>query len=217
MKLQFNLLIIALTLVSCSDHLKGPPRHEVGIAVAPASIQGNGLDKAGPVLPVSGGANTLGVIVPTARASIGRIENALERRAPASAGNFLAAITAVRTNLPRVANPLEASGFDQVQILAYAACSDLTRGNNPVMQSVYNIQPGQSITANQAALIAAGVRILDQNAAGLAAGSSASAQVTTVLTNLVQAQAANAGNNSTMAFMAVCIAATTAGATLLGI
>ncbi len=210
-------ITVALFATGCSDHLKGQRRPEVGIAVAPVSIKGNGLGNAGPVQPVSGGVNTLGVTVPTARASIGRIENALEKRAPASTGNFARAIAQVRTNLPRVSNPKEASGFDQVQLLSYAACSDLTRGTNPLMQSVYGIQPGSSIANNEAALIAAGRRILDQNAAGLASQGPAATQVTTVLTNLVQAQAASGSNTSTMAFMAVCIAATTAGATLLGI
>lgn len=216
--MKFRIAItIALLTAGCSDHLKGQRRPEVGIAVAPVSIKGNGLDDAGPVQAVSGGPNLLGVSVPTARASIGRIENALEKRAPASAGNFARAITQVRSNLPRVSNPKEASGFDQVQLLAYAACSDLTRGTPSLMQSVYGVQPGQTIASNEAALIAAGRRILDQNAAGLASQGPAAAQVTTVLTTLVQAQAASASNTSTMAFMAVCIAATTAGATLLGI
>lgn len=217
MRFKIGLSLISLMLLSCSNHVKGPPPHgETGIAVAPQSLKGNGLGNAGPTPPVSGGPNTLGVSVPTARASIGRIENALEGRSPATAGNFNRAIAQVQSNLPRVSNPKEAAGYDQIQLLAYAACSDLTTGGTPIMQSAYNVQRNSSVSANQAALIAAGIRILDQNVAGLASQGPNATDVTTVFTTLVQAQI-TAGASSTVAFMAVCIAAATAGSTMMGI
>jgi hypothetical protein len=119
--------------------------------------------------------------------------------------------------LPKVSDVNQASGYDQVQLLVYAACSDLTTGGTPQMQSRYGVTPSASIATNEAALIAAGIRMLDQHSAGLASRGPASAQVSTIFTTLVQAQAAVGTNTSKMAFMAVCIAANTAGTTLLGL
>lgn len=218
MQHKICLALVGLALVGCSDHALGPGIHnEVGVASLPSSIAGNGTSKAGPTTGVSGGPNLAGVSVPTTTAVVGRIENGLEKNALSTTGNFSKALTQVRANLPKVANVNDAAGYDQAQLLVYAACSDLTVGGTPKMQSKYNVQPSATIAANQAALIAAGVKMLDQHTAGLASQGPAAAQVTTILTNLVQAQAADATNTSKMAFMAVCIAANTAGSMLLGI
>jgi hypothetical protein len=210
------ILISAVSAVSlaCSDHESLPQRYTaVGINAPPVSIAGNNTTKAGPTTSVSGGPNTLGVAIPTATAVVGRIENGLEGKALSTSGNFSRALAQVKTNLPKVSNVNNATGYDQVQLLAYAACSDMTGQ----MQTMYGISASNSIASNQAALIAAGIRILDKHAAGLASAGPGAAQVTTVLTNLVQTEAADASNTSTIAFMAVCIAASTAGATMLGI
>src|SRR5437870_4897097 len=96
-------VILALTLLGCSNHEVAPPTHgEVGVAVAPHSIAGNDATNAGPTLPVSGGANALGVIIPTSGGVVARIENGLEGSAKSTTGNFAKALTQVRTNLPKV-------------------------------------------------------------------------------------------------------------------
>jgi hypothetical protein len=110
---------------------------------------------------------------------------------------------------------MKASGYDQVQLLVYAACSDLTTGNTPLMQSKYSVTKTGSIATNSANLIAAGRRMLDNYVAGLASQGPTSAEVTAALTTLVNTIAGQAGGNSTIAFMSVCMAANTAGATLM--
>ena len=215
-ELVILLFFIGSFVTACSDHEIGPPTHgEVGVAVAPVSIAGNNLTKAGPTTAVSGGSNTLGVLAPTADAAVARIANGLEGNAPATSGNFSRALAQLKTNLPKVPNINNATGYDQVQLLAYAACADLTTGGTPLMQSKYGVQANAQTTANQAALVAAGIRILDQHAASLASQGPGSAQVTSVFANLVQQQITD-GATSKMAFMTVCIAASTAGSTLLG-
>jgi len=154
--------------------------------------------------------------VPTADGVVARIQNGLEKSVSSTTGNFARALTQVKGNLPKVTNPLKATGYDQIQLLAYAACSDLTTGTTPIMQSRYNINRNGTIASNQQALIAAGVRMLDKHVAGLASQSEASVKVNAALTKLVQDVAAGAGNTATIAFMSVCIAANTAGSSMMG-
>lgn len=214
---KYLVMTLALLLTACSDHTAAPPTHgEIGVAQAPISLSGNTSANAGPTTAVSGGPNLMGITIPTTTGVVGRIENGLEGKAKSTQGNFSKALKQVKTNLPKVTNINNAAGFDQIQLLVYAACSDLTVGGNPIMKSVYNVNPSATIATNQAFLVAAGVRMLDQHVAGLASQGPDSAQITTIFTNLVQAQAAVTSNTSTMAFMTVCIAANSAGTTLLG-
>lgn len=152
---------------------------------------------------------------PTAEAVIVRIQNGLESSVSPQAGNFARTLAQVKSNLPKVTDPLKSTGFDQVQLLAYGACSDLTTGNTPIMQTKYGVTKAGAIAAQQAALVAAGVKMLDQHVAGLASQSSATAAVNAAFTSLVQKVAAVQGNTSTIAFMAVCIAANTAGSSMM--
>jgi hypothetical protein len=206
--------LLPLLLLACSDHEIGPGIHgEIGAAVAASSIAGNSSGSAGPTTGLSGGPNLLGVTVPTGTAAVGRIQNGLEGLVKPTQGNFQRSLAQVRTNLPKSTDVTAAAGYDQIELLVYSACSDLTSGSVPLMQSKYGIQPSATVTANQAALVAAGMRMLDQHTAGIASQGSASAQLTTIFTGLVLAQT---GNTSKMAFMTVCIAANTAGTALLG-
>lgn len=219
-KPTYKFLIVSslILLAACSAHTVVPPFHgEVGVAVAPSSMKGNTLDQAGPIKPLSGGTNTVGIIVPTSNSVAIRIENGLEGSAKRSAGNFRLSLQQVQGNLPKVPNVFNASGFDQIQLLVYAACSDLTTGGTPVMQSKYGVTPNGSIASNQTALVNAGLRMLDQHTAGLATQGPDAAQLTSIFTSLVQKQAAVGTNTSKIAFMAVCIAANTAGTTMLGL
>ncbi len=215
---HISLIILSTFFVGCSEHQSSPEQHnDTGVAIAPQSITGNTLNNAGPTIGVSGGPNVVGVLAPTGEGVAARIENGLEKNAVSTTGSFAKSLAQVKTNLPRTANVMEASGFDQVQLLVYAACADLTTGGTPKMQTVYNVLGSGTIASNQAALVAAGMRMLDQHTAKIASQGSASAALTTIFTNLVQSQAAVGTNTSKIAFVAVCIAANTAGVTMLGL
>ena len=82
------------------------------------------------------------------------------------------------------------------------------------MKSAYGVDPKATVANSQAALIAAGMKMLDQYTAGLASNSEATTQVRSALQDLVQT--VTAGNTTTIVFMSVCIAANTAGSMLLG-
>jgi hypothetical protein len=140
----------------------------------------------------------------------------MQNNVSSRSGNFSRALRQLKTNLPKVSDPTQASGYDQAQLLVYAACSDLTTGGTPKMQSVYNVAANSSISKNQSALIDAGVKMLDQYTAGLASQSSSSGDVKNALTDLVQKISSQSGSTSKIAFMSVCIAANTAGSTMMG-
>lgn len=154
--------------------------------------------------------------VPTSEAVVIRIQNGLQKNVSPSAGNFAKALLQTKANLPITTDPTKATGYDQVQLLVYGACSDLAAGGGALMLSKYSVNAATSIAANQAALVAAGVKMLDQHVAGLASQGPTSAQVTSALTTLVAQVAAVGGNTSTIAFMSVCIAANTAGSSMMG-
>ncbi len=178
-----------------------------------ADLIGGGNNGAGNGANVPGTGSMTG---PTADAVIARLKNGMANNVNPLAGNFARTLTQVRTNLPKVTDPIKATGFDQVQLLAYGACSDLTTGTPGLMSSQYGVTKGATVASQSAALVTAGVRILDAHTAGLASTSSANAEVRTAFQTLVSKIGAVAGNNSTIAFMAVCIAANTAGSSMMG-
>ena len=154
--------------------------------------------------------------VPTSEAIVARLENGLEKNVRSTAGNFSRALTQVRTNLPTVTDPTKATGYDQIQLLVYGACSDLTTGTTPLMQSRYSVTANGSIATNQNNLVNAGMRMLDQYTAGIATSSTATVALQSALTKLVTELSQTSTNTSRIAFMSVCIAANTAGTSLLG-
>jgi hypothetical protein len=151
--------------------------------------------------------------VPTGDAAVLRLQNALG--VSVGAGNFKAGYEAVKANLPKVTDPTAASGYDQVQLLAYAACSDLTTGSPSIMQQKYKINPKNSVASNEVALVSAGMTILDRHVASLASQGPAKNDVKNVYTKLVEDSSA-AGDSATVTFMSVCMAANAAGLTLMG-
>lgn len=213
------MIMMACTPIGKSVKFVSEDQGSVDSTGVSGGCTGADLIGCGPGTGAGGGATLAGkgsTSAPTAEAVIVRLENGLENRVNSRSGNFARSLAQVRTNLPKVTDPTKATGFDQAQLLAYGACSDLTTGNTPLMQSQYNVTKNGTIAAQQASLVAAGVRMLNRHVAGLASQSQASPQVTQVFTDLVQKIAATNGNTSTIAFMAVCIAANTAGATLMG-
>jgi hypothetical protein len=166
-----------------------------------------------------GGAVVVGtgaLSVPTSNAVIARIQNGLEGKAPSTAGNFAKSLTQLKSNLPKTTDPTKATGYDQIQLLAYAACSDLVNGGTPQMQSVYNVKPKDTIAASKASLVSAGVRMMDQYVAGLASKGPTADEVTKIFSTLVDQVSVTKTNTTIMAFMAVCMAANTSGSTMMG-
>src|SRR5581483_1931756 len=64
--------------------------------------------------------------VPVGQAIVQRLKIGLQGNVSPTAGNFAKALAQVQNNLPKVTDPTKATGFDQAQLLVYAACSDLT-------------------------------------------------------------------------------------------
>lgn len=153
--------------------------------------------------------------VPTADGVVARLENGLERYVSPMNGNFSTALGRVRSNLPKVPDATKATGFDQVQLLVYAACSDLV-SNATQLQQRYGVVLNSTIAVNRNALVAAGVRMVDRYTAGLASQGPSGAQVNTIFTNLVDQISQTAGNTSQIAFISVCVAANTYGVALTG-
>ncbi|HZR06964.1 MAG TPA: hypothetical protein VFA79_00180 [Myxococcales bacterium] len=147
---------------------------------------------------------------PTADAVIGRIRNTLTGVDPL-AGNFAKAIAQVKPNLPQMTNPVQATGLDQIPLLVYGACTD-------AKLATYGVPTTGTITANSAALVAAGMKMLDAGLAGLASQGASSADFQAALQALVSTLAADKSATQTMttSFIAVCMAATTAAVSMVG-
>jgi hypothetical protein len=231
MKLKINkkwfagalLLLAAVGYQNCSGSFQSAKLSSESagsLGVGPQPTPPGPTPSSTPAAIVAGnGANFLGsgsMSVPTAYAVVARIQNGFQGNVSSTSGNFAKAVALLRTNLPQVADPSKASGFDQVQLLVYAACSDLTTGTSPMMMSKYQVDPTKPIATTQSAIVAAGVKMLDQYVAGLASQGPTSSQVTAALNNVVQTVAADTSSTTTIAFMSVCMAANTAGTTMMG-
>lgn len=212
-------LSIAVSYTACTPGFKNNAKDALESAGVDQASTGTPSDGSG-IDPVTGQPTVDSKLpsssVPTIDGIVARIRNGLEGRVNPLAGNFLASLNVVKANMPKVPNPLQASGYDQAQLAIYGACSDLTTGNTPQMQSVYNVTANGTVTANQNSLIAAGIRMLDQHTGGLASTGSMSADVRKIFSDLVTKSAATTGITSRIAFMTVCIAANTTGVLMLG-
>jgi hypothetical protein len=180
---------------------------------APSPTQSGGSGPTDPGPPPEPGTDLPGVgsaSSPTADAVIGRIRNTLIGVDPL-AGNFAKAIAQVKPNLPQLTNPVQATGLDQIPLLVYGACTDAKLAS-------YNVPTTGTITANSAALVAAGMKMLDAGLAGLATQGSSSGDFQTTLQGLVSTLAADKVTTQTMttSFIAVCMAATTAAVSMTG-
>ncbi|MGE4132280.1 MAG: hypothetical protein AB7F86_11625 [Bdellovibrionales bacterium] len=210
MKQSLFIILVALSFTACSKvgdsmkHQSQTTANDPVITDEPAAGEGHKVPGKG------------ALSVPVGDAVVARIRNGLERSVDPGQGNFARTLAQVRSNLPKVTDPTKATGYDQIQLLAYGACSDLTTGNTPLMQTRYNVTKNGTIANNKTALIAAGVRMLDQYVAGLASQSTAAVEVKNSLDTLVTKLAATSGSTSTIAFMSVCIAANSAGAAMMG-
>ena len=182
------------------------------IACAPAN-ETAGVGPPDPGAPSEPGTDLPGLgsaSAPTADAVIGRIRNTLTGVDPL-AGNFARAIAQVKPNLPQMTNPVQATGLDQIPLLVYGACTD-------AKLATYGVPTTGTITANSAALVAAGMKMLDAGLAGLASQGASSADFQAALQALVSTLAADksATQTITTSFIAVCMAATTAAVSMVG-
>lgn len=175
---------------------------------AKAMSQKSSLPQSGNPADQVGVPGVPGASVPTSKAISLRIMNGLNNNAVPTAKNFAASLAQLGTNLPENTNPNLATGYDQVPLLAYAACTD-------VAPATYNIT-GNSIPNARAALIAAGVNILDRHTGGLASTGPNAAQVQAIFGQLIDDNAKIAGETVLMEWISVCMTASTFGAQMMG-
>lgn len=152
--------------------------------------------------------------VPVSDSIVGRVEIGLSEAKVnhLTSTNFKNALTQLTDNLPKTVHPLEATGYDQVPLLIYAACADVSQA---MAKSVYKVDFAVAVPAAKSSLIAAGVQMLDQHVAGLASSGPAAAGVSKVFSDLVDKEIA-AGDNTKVTFLSVCMAANEYGVAMRG-
>jgi hypothetical protein len=155
---------------------------------------------------------TISTSVPSMAGVVARIQKGLPNVSPAS-GNFQKVLAQVQTNLPSVTDPTKATGLDQIPVLIYGACSDISTA---LMNSVYKVNSSTSVATNMAPLVAAGVTMVNLHVGNLAAaGTPLNAQVSAVFTTLVNADIGS-GATTAQAFNSVCMAANSFGVGMTG-
>lgn len=212
-------------------------------AVAPSSLgtvgfvgnndSGTSAGSPAPALNPANIAGTGSTAVPTSDAVVARIQKVL---GPAgvncgASGNCnkvlsstatgvpptLGQLAGVGVNLPSVANPLTATGVDQIPLVVYAACTDAS-------PSYFGVNVNDSTPSNeQQNLINAGVQMVNGHVGNLAAGGSnatsaqqsLNTQVSAVFSTLVSADL-SAGATLSMTFISVCLAANSFGIGMTG-
>ena len=182
---------------------------------SPAMTQKSTLPQSGNPADQQGVPGVPGASITTSRAISLRIMNGVKNMAVPTAGNFAASLGQLGTNLPENTNPNVATGFDQVPLLAYAACSDIAPTAYGVTQNAASTTAAD-LTAARANLIAAGVNILDQHTGGLASTGPVASQVSGIFGKLLDDNAKIAGQSIKMQFISVCMTASTFGAQMMG-
>ena len=209
-------MLTHLALAVSAVSLFGACKVGVGGATFTDSSSGSGSTPAPTLSPsdyVAGIGATLpgtgALSVPTGTSAIQRIIIGVGGRASTTTANTKVAYQKLGGNLGDTTDPTQMSGGDSNMLLAYAACAD---ANGAVFG---NIKMTLTTSQNKAALVAMGMKIMDTYTAGLASGGSASAQLNTVFSGIVDQSIAN-GATPQMAYITVCTAAVTAGSTMLG-
>jgi hypothetical protein len=153
--------------------------------------------------------------VPNADNIVARVQNALTLPTGSAslvnpaAGNFKTALGQQSSNFSSTSNPLLASGAGSIPLLSYAACSD-------VNATSYGVTTSGTLTSQTSAIVAAGLTIVNQCTANLAApGSTFNMPVTQAFQNLVSNDAAASATTS-QTFISVCTAATSFCVSMLG-
>jgi hypothetical protein len=176
------------------------------------------------------GSTSVSTTVPMFDNIPGRIQNALTLPATTATpspvplvstltGNFATAVTQQGPNLAVVSDPATATGGDAVPLMSFAACND-------VKPASYGVTTTGTVAAQATNIVNAGLTIVNQCTAGLAAtGTALNTSVTKLFTDLTTANsgtvptdaatytpalvAASPAATTTQAFIAVCTAATT--------
>jgi hypothetical protein len=204
--------ILAFTFQGCSGGLS-QGNSVTASSTTPAGGGGGGTTPPSNPVVAGAGSTTAGkgaVTCPTAGGIVQKVESALGVSITGKT-NTATAYTALFSNLPQTSDCTKAVGYDNAQLFIYAACSDLAAQTAPLGVTITG-----SITTQQTNLINAGLKIVDNYTGGLGSGSTATSGITTALTNLVTGVGATAAPATTkVAFMDVCIAASTAGALLI--
>ncbi len=169
----------------------------IAACLPPATSAGGPPDSGPPPEPGTDLPGLGSASAPTADAVIGRIRNTLIGVDP--------------PNLPQMTNPVQATGLDQIPLLVYAACTDAKLVS-------YNVPTTGTVSANSAALVAAGMKMLDAGLAGLASQGASNGDFQAALQALVSTLAADKATTQTMttSFIAVCMASTTAAVSMVG-
>jgi len=182
---------------------------------SPTMVQKSTLPQSGNPADQVGIPGVPGASIPTSKAISLRIMNGVKNMAVPTAGNFLASMNQLGTNLPENTNPNVATGFDQVPLLAYAACSDIAPTAYGITQTATSAAAAD-LTAARTNLIAAGVNILDQHTGGLASTGPLATGVRDIFGKLLDDNARIAGQTIRMQFISVCMTASTFGAQMMG-
>jgi len=153
--------------------------------------------------------------VPTQDAVIGRLLGVGLAGAQVTdqSTNTKAVIAQVNGNLPQLADPIKANGWDQIPLLTYAACADISAANT---QAVYGVNTAGTLASQRNALVAAGLKIADQYVGGLATSGPLAAQATAIFQSQVDANALISGETVKQSFIGVCMAANVFGVALRG-
>jgi hypothetical protein len=197
--------IAILAVITITEALVGSSCSLMGKGGSSNSSSANVLSQNNP---------TVSTQVPSSSAVVGRIMKGLPSVSPAT-GNFKTALAQVQTNLPSVTDPTKATGLDQIPLLVYAACADIS-GNTTTLKNSYSINSSGTVASNSASLVAAGTAMVNLHVGNLAAaGTALNSQVNTVFTTLVNSDI-SAGATTVQAFNTVCMAANSFGVGMTG-
>lgn len=210
---------------SSGDKMKTKQIAILAVVTVTGALMGSGCSMLGKGSSASGSNQlaqtgpTYSSQVPTAAAVVGRIEKGLTVNGTSlvsvAAGNMKTAYAQVSTNLPSVTDPTKATGLDQIPLLVYAACTDIS-GNSTTLKSDYSITSSGSVSSNMTNLVAAGVAMINNHTGNLAAsGTALNSQVSAIFTTLVNADI-SAGATTAQAFNTVCMAANSFGVGMMG-
>lgn len=149
-----------------------------------------------------GSSNSISTTVPTVDVIPARIANALTLPAttaspspsplvnPVTSKNFSTVLAQQGPNLAITTDPASATGAGAVSLLAFAACNDVTPGAYGVTGTLTS---GVASAAQSSQIVAAGLTIVNQCTAGLAAsGSSLNTSVSQYFSDLVAADSGTA-------------------------
>lgn len=170
------------------------------------------------------------MFVPTANAVITRLNKGLSAMPAGSSSpvpgfqcqqgnNCSKALSNVMGNLPYNSNPLLATGLDQIPLLVYAGCNDLTLSNYGVATS------NTTVAAQTQNLINAGVGFVNAHVGGLASSGALNSQVTAVFQTLITSNASAFAAQSPVPsvatqikqdFYSICMAANSFGIAMTG-